>query len=231
MCGILGFIGKRDFSPEAFGVALDTMAKRGPDDRGIYEGPEVLLGHRRLAILDLSETGHQPMISHDGRYVMVYNGEIYNYKELRKELEERGTAFHSTSDSEVVLEFYAQEGPSCLGRFIGMFAIAIWDTKERSLFLARDRMGIKPLYVCARGHSIAFASQVKALQALPATSFSINPVAIAQYLLWGHIPGPITITEGIENFPPATWAFLEEWRTGAPYILELPLWRHPLSAA
>lgn len=185
------------------------MQNRGPDDRGIYEEPECLLGQRRLAILDLSPAGHQPMRSPDGRYALVYNGEVYNFLDLRRELEAGGQQFSTRTDTEVVLALYAKEGPACLNRFRGMFAIAIWDRVERSLFLARDRMGIKPLYVWRRPEGVAFASEVKALRALPGGPSGIEPEAVVQYLAWGHVPAPITITPGVESMLPGTWS---RWR-------------------
>ena len=205
MCGILGFIGPRSFDVGGFGRALDVMKNRGPDNRGVYEEHECLLGHRRLAILDLSPAGHQPMVSPDGRYVIVYNGEVYNFLELRRELEAEGAAFTTRTDTEVILALYAKEGPACLDRFRGMFAIAIWDRLERSLFLARDRMGIKPLYVWPRPEGLAFASEVKALRALPGGPSEVEPEAVVQYLAWGHVPAPITITKAVECVMPATW--------------------------
>jgi asparagine synthase (glutamine-hydrolysing) len=205
MCGILGFIGPRSFDADAFGRALDVMANRGPDDRGVYEEPECLLGHRRLAILDLSPAGHQPMLSPDGRYVIVYNGEVYNFLELRRELEAEGQRFSTRTDTEVILALYAREGPACLDRFRGMFAIAIWDRLEKALFLARDRMGIKPLYIWPRPEGLAFASEVKTLRALPGGPSEIEPEALVQYLAWGHVPAPVTIARGVECVMPASW--------------------------
>jgi asparagine synthase (glutamine-hydrolysing) len=220
MCGILGYIGKRSFDAGAFGQALDVMAARGPDDRGIYQEPEVLLGHRRLAIIDLSPGGHQPMelrptslgdhktTDHGttaARYVIVFNGEIYNYQAIRRDLEQRGAIFRSNSDTEVVLVAYAQKGAECLDDFRGMFAFAIYDRLERSVFLVRDRMGIKPLYLWRFPGGIAFASEVKALRALPGGPSQLDVMALWDYLLWGSVPEPYTITEGIECLPPATW--------------------------
>jgi len=205
MCGILGYIGPRSFDVDGFGRALDAMKNRGPDDRGVYEEPECLLGHRRLSILDLSPAGHQPMLSPDGRYVIAYNGEVYNFLELRGELEAEGARFTTRTDTEVILALYAKEGPACLDRFRGMFAIAIWDRLEKALFLARDRMGIKPLYIWPRPEGLAFASEVKALRALPGGPSAIDPEAVVQYLAWGHVPAPLTITRVVECVMPATW--------------------------
>ena len=222
MCGILGFIGKRSFDADVFGHALDVMQNRGPDDRGIYEEPECLLGHRRLAILDLSPAGHQPMLSHDGRYTIVFNGEVYNYIELRKPLEDDGFVFRSHADTEVILALYAREGPDCLQRFRGMFAIAIWDKLEKSLFLARDRMGIKPLYIWPRPEGIAFASEVKALRALPGGPSEIEPGGIAAYLSWGSVPSPMGFYCGVRSLPPAVYLM---WRQG--HLEERTYWSLP----
>ena len=224
MCGILGYLGKRTFSAESFGRALDVMANRGPDDRGIFEAPEVLLGHRRLAILDLSPAGHQPMVSADGRYVIVFNGEVYNFADLRKRLEAEGVGFASNSDTEVILALYARKGPACLDDFRGMFAIAIWDTVEKTLFLARDRMGIKPLYVWRFPGGLAFASEVKALRALPGGPTEIEPEAVAQYLLWGSVPEPLTIAKGVECLPPATWML---WNSASTCATRYTYWHFP----
>jgi asparagine synthase (glutamine-hydrolysing) len=212
VCGILGVIGPRFFDRESFGRALDVMQNRGPDDRGIYEEPECILGHRRLAILDLSAAGHQPMVSPDGRYVIVYNGEVYNFLELRRDLEAQGQRFTTKTDTEIILALYANEGPACLDRFRGMFAMAIWDRLDRRLFLARDRMGIKPLYLWRRPDGVAFASEVKALRALPGGPSGVEPEAIVQYLAWGHVPAPVTITRGVECLMPAMW---HTWRAGS----------------
>lgn len=226
MCGILGLIGPRSFDAEAFGKALDVMRSRGPDDRGIYEAQDCLLGHRRLAILDLSPMGHQPMASHDGRYLIVFNGEVYNFSELRKPLEDEGVSFRSHSDTEVILELYARKGPKCLDDFRGMFAMAIWDKMEKSLFLARDRMGIKPLYVWPRPDGIGFASEVKALRALPDGPSGTEPEALVQYLAWGSVPAPLTITKGVESLMPATWMI---WKGGS--ITRRAYWDFPGSSA
>lgn len=211
MCGILGFIGPRSFDSTVFGRALDVMQKRGPDDRGIYEEPEALLGHRRLAILDLSPLGHQPMSTPDGRYTITFNGEVYNYRTLREGLEAEGVNFRSHSDTEVILALYARQGPACLQAFRGMFAIAIWDRLEKALFLARDRMGIKPLYLWQETHGMAFASEIKALRALPGGPAKVDPNALAAYLAWGSVPEPKTIFAGVVALGPGQWAL---WRNG-----------------
>lgn len=211
MCGILGVIGPRQFGREAFGAALDSMASRGPDDRGIYEEPECLLGHRRLAILDLSAAGHQPMSTPDGRYHIIYNGEVYNYTHHRKDLEAAGVVFCSTSDTEVLLHLYAQEGPAFLEKLRGKFALAIWDAREKSLFLARDRLGVKPLYYWSFPGGLAFASEVRALRYLPSGPRDVAPAAVAQYLLWGSVAEPLTLLDGVHSLAPATWV---TWKGG-----------------
>ncbi len=211
MCGILGLIGSRSRDAEGFGKALDVMASRGPDDRGLFEEPECLLGHRRLSILDLSPLGHQPMASADGRYMATYNGEVYNFAALRADLELEGAVFRSASDTEVLLEHYARKGPEGLSEWRGMFAIAIWDRRDKCLFLARDRMGIKPLYLWRFPGGIAFASEVKALRALPGGPSRVEPKALAAFLAWGSVPEPQSLIEGVEALPPGTWAL---WREG-----------------
>jgi len=172
MCGIAGLISNRPGDGHFLTAALHGMAHRGPDGEGVWrsalgEGREIALGHRRLAIIDLSAAAAQPMIDHGGRYVLTFNGEIYNYLELRAELQGLGAQFHSHSDSEVILEAYKAWGEACLGRFNGMFAFALYDMVERRLFCARDRYGEKPFLFAAQPGCFAFASEYKALLALP----------------------------------------------------------------
>src|SRR5947207_3100164 len=165
MCGLCGIVhrdpaklvGERDLF-----AMRDSMRHRGPDDAGHYLGSGVALGSRRLSILDLSERGRMPMSTMDGRYVVVYNGEVYNSPDLRQRLLAKGYTFRSHTDTEVVLYLYADEGPAMLDRLNGMFAIAVWDTRDRTLFLARDRLGIKPLYYTSDGETFRFASEQKA---------------------------------------------------------------------
>jgi asparagine synthase (glutamine-hydrolysing) len=166
MCGICGIVSvdrKHPVSETEFLTMRDILIHRGPDDAGHYLAPGIALGSRRLAILDLSERGHMPMSTPDGRYRIIYNGEAYNYRELRSRLEARGYTFHSNTDTEVLLYLYIAEGSSMLDRLNGMFAFAIWDSQERSLFLARDRLGIKPLYYAYHQGALYFASEEKAL--------------------------------------------------------------------
>src|SRR5258705_108736 len=166
MCGICGavFTDHNYVLPEdAMLTMRDVLTHRGPDDAGHYINPGIALGSRRLAILDLSTHGHMPMSTQDGRFWITYNGEAYNFQELRAFLEEKGFTFASNTDTEVVLKLYALEGPAMLERLNGMFAIAIWDKKERTLFLGRDRLGVKPLYYYEKKEGLLFASEAKAL--------------------------------------------------------------------
>ena len=173
MCGIVGVYsyGNPGLPLEADTLARmrDTMAHRGPDDAGVFVSPNGMLGlgHRRLSILDLSSLGHQPMSTPDGRYWIVFNGEIYNFRELRPDLETKGYTFRSASDTEVLLALFAEYGPDMLHRLRGMFALAIWDAREERLWLARDRIGIKPLYYTCQGGRFLFASEIKAILAFP----------------------------------------------------------------
>ena len=169
MCGICGIFNlDGEPIPHRYIKSMtDAMAHRGPDDEGHYIDGDMALGHRRLAILDLTSEGHQPMLTQDRQYVLSYNGEVYNFKELRAELESLGHQFRSRSDSEVVLHAYAQWGSDCVERFNGMFAFAIWDRNKQELFLARDRYGIKPLYYTFTDNGFIFASEQKAILTNP----------------------------------------------------------------
>jgi len=164
----------------------DVQKHRGPDDEGIYADDHCALGHRRLAIIDLSKDGHQPFVSDDGRFQLVYNGEIYNYIELRDELQQLGWEFRTRTDTEVLLKAYQQYGKACLSRFNGMFAFAIYDTKRQSLFLSRDRVGIKPLYYAIVDSTLYFASEIKALCAILPSSLSVSYQSLFDYLAFNR---------------------------------------------
>lgn len=222
MCGVTGLI---DLNPHhGIGLTLqnnvsrmtDRLIHRGPDDSGIWvdAAAGVALGHRRLSILDLSPAGHQPMCSATGRYVIVFNGEIYNYLELRHELEQLGgVAWRGHSDTEVMLAAFEAWGVKAgLQRFIGMFAFALWDCQERALFLARDRLGEKPLYYGWQNGVFLFGSELKALKAHPAFTAAVNRDALALFLRYSYIPAPYSIYQGIAKLPPATFATLT-WST------------------
>jgi len=183
----------------------NAIRHRGPDDGDVHVEDEVGLCHRRLSIIDLSETGRQPMESASGRFVMVYNGEIYNFPALRDELEAQGVRFRGTSDSEVVLALYERDGPACLSRLNGMFAMAIWDRREHSLFLARDRLGKKPLYYYDSGGHFVFASEIKAILCDPRVERSVRDDAVADYFAYQYVPDPKSIFENIHKLPPGHW--------------------------
>jgi asparagine synthase (glutamine-hydrolysing) len=183
----------------------DQLAHRGPDDSGVWVDAEagIALGFRRLAIVDLSPAGHQPMTSANGRYIIVFNGEVYNFGELRKDLELLGHGFRGHSDTEVMLEAVSEWGlEAAVKKFVGMFALALWDRRERTLYLVRDRLGIKPLYYGLADRTFLFASELKALRAHPAFTPEVNRVALALYLRLGYIPQPYSIYQGIWKLPP-----------------------------
>jgi asparagine synthase (glutamine-hydrolysing) len=205
MCGILGFFEQDGRLPEAglFAGCLEQLRNRGPDDAGFWSDSRVRLGHRRLAVVDLSPMGHQPMESADGRHVIVFNGEIYNHSQLRAQLNPDG-GWRGTSDTETLLEAYRAWGTDCLGRLNGMFAFAIWDKAERRLFLARDRMGVKPLFYAAVGGAFAFASRPRAILPLfNQQTAEPDPEALRLYLELGYIPAPLSYYRHVRKLPPA----------------------------
>jgi asparagine synthase (glutamine-hydrolysing) len=180
----------------------DTIAHRGPDDAGLWSHGPVALGHRRLSILDLSPAGHQPMSCAGGSLWIVFNGEIYNFRELREELEREGVVFRSRTDTEVILRLYRRDGVDCLRRLRGMFAFAIWDAREQQLFLARDRVGKKPLVYHADGRGITFASEIKAVLQDPGVGRELDPAAIHHYLTYQSVPAPMCAFRGVRKLPP-----------------------------
>ena len=196
ICGIYSLTGKQRPDRRALEAMTAKLAHRGPDDEGFYVDERAGLGMRRLAVIDLV-TGRQPIETADGRYVIVYNGEVYNFRELRQELEGRGRVFRTNTDTEVVLELFAELGPPSLERLNGMFALAIYDTREGSLFLARDRMGIKPLYYGVFGDALIFASEPKSALEHPAMTAAINRQALAEVLANDYICAPRSIFEGL----------------------------------
>lgn len=189
MCGISGAFNPRGLSPDdaaLVGRFGQIMRHRGPDDEGLFADASCALGHRRLAIIDLSRDGRQPFSSPDSRHQMVFNGEIYNYIELRRELEGLGRTFRTRTDTEVLLAAYLEWGPECLHRFNGMFAFAVYDAEAKSLFLARDRFGIKPLYYATVGGTLYFASEIKALRKIPGLSRDVDRQALFDYLIFNR---------------------------------------------
>ena len=210
MCGLAGFL-RTPTTPDRASHTdwLERMGEsirhRGPDAGAIWTDDEVGLVHRRLSIIDLSEAGNQPMVSASGRYVIVFNGEIYNFQELRDHLRSEGHVFRTGTDTEVLLTLYETMGPECLGLLNGMFAIAVWDKTARSLFLARDRLGKKPLYFYHNGGHFAFASEIKALLPLPFLNTELRHDAIKDFFAYQYVPDPKTIYRNIYKLPPGHW--------------------------
>lgn len=213
MCGIVGLYGPWDASvADDLARMSAAVAHRGPDDRGAWSDPErgVALGHRRLSIVDVTDAGHQPMVSADGRWVLVLNGEVYDHDDHRRFLAGRGVAFRGHSDTEVLLELIAAVGlDAALARVEGMFALAVWDRHDGVLSLARDRVGEKPLYVGRVGGRWAFASELWAWRELTHGSAEPDPTAIAAYLRLGFVPAPLSILRGVRKLPAATIARLD----------------------
>jgi len=202
MCGIAGLLdlAGRAVDPATLERMARTIRHRGPDDSGVYAEGSVGLANVRLAVIDTSPAGHQPMASADGRYVIVYNGELYNYRELAAELADSGHSFASRTDTEVVLHAYQEWGPDCLHRFNGMFAFAVWDTRTRELFVARDRLGIKPLYYVTIGGTFAFGSEVKALIAAGYRA-QVSPAGLAEYFTFQNTLSDATLFDGVRMLP------------------------------
>jgi len=213
MCGISGLIGRRD--PREGEVLVARMsaalAHRGPDDHGLYSAAtsqgSIALGHRRLSIIDLSSAGHQPMVNPETGDVIVYNGELYNFRALKAELEGRGVSFRSQSDTEVILHAFARWGTECFARLNGMYALAFWDARRERLILARDPVGVKPLYVATVEGGLAFASEVRALVASGVVDATLDEAAVASYLAFGSVQAPRTPYRSVRSVPPGT--FLE----------------------
>jgi asparagine synthase (glutamine-hydrolysing) len=206
MCGIVGIRGYGNFEERRHRVGRMTavLTHRGPDDQGFFDDESVSLGFRRLAVIDL-ETGQQPILLDDPPLVIILNGEIYNFRELRKELEDKGHRFRSTGDVEVVLRLWAEEGPTCVSRLNGMFALAVWDRANGELHLARDRFGIKPLFLCRGKGELAFASELRALRAGGRPSSPrLDPVQLRHYLAFGFFSPRGTPLEEVSSLPPAT---------------------------
>src|SRR5574337_558832 len=218
MCGIAGVVrGDGGVVENALLRAMTTvLAHRGPDGEGLFLRGPVGFGHRRLAIIDLV-TGDQPMLNDDGSVCLIFNGEIYNFRELRRELEARGHRFRTRSDTEVVLRAYEAYGVDCLGRLRGMFAFAIWDQPRGRLFLARDRAGIKPLVYAWDGRRLLFASELKALLQDPSVPRELDWEGLRDYLTFLYVPSPRTIFRGIRKLPPASYLVLDRDR-GEPEV-------------
>ena len=205
MCGIAGFLGTPDASAAARSLIermVGAIVHRGPDEQGVHVDAQAGLGHARLSIIDLS-SGQQPMANADGSVWVSFNGEIFNYVELRAEMKARGRRFRTDSDTEVILQAYEEKGPDCVADFNGDFAFAIWDTRRKRLVLARDRMGVRPLYHATRGGTLYFASEVKALLEVPGITAELDPVALDQIFTFWFPLAPRTPFKGVSELPPA----------------------------
>lgn len=205
MCGIAGWVDSAAIDPAVIERALATLNRRGPDGSGVWMSPDrrVVLGHRRLAILDPSVRGEEPSVAPDRRSAFIHNGELYNFRDLRRDLESLGEVFVSQSDGEVAHRLLRREGPASLARIEGMFALALWNDDDRTLLLARDRIGIKPLYYVSLPGGFAFASEPKALLQLPDLAARLDPDALSDFLSYGYVPFDRSIFSGIRKLPPA----------------------------
>jgi len=207
MCGIAGklyFDSTRLVDDSLINRMSAVLRHRGPDDEGLWTKGPIGLGQRRLAIIDLSSTGHQPMCNEDGTIWITYNGEIYNHVDLRPEMEKRGHSYHSTSDTENILHLYEEYGRDCTKHLRGMFAFAVWDTRWHRLLLVRDRFGKKPLLYAETAEGLTFASEIKAVLQDPAVSRDVDEVALHHYLTYGYVPAPQTAFRQIRKLPPAS---------------------------
>lgn len=211
MCGINGILGLKDsmLAKQKVQGMNTTMKHRGPDDEGIFVNEEIVLGHRRLSIIDLSAAGHQPMSSYDGRYQIVYNGELYNFRELKFELtrvvsgsDQQAYFFQTNTDTEVIIAAYARWGENCVNHFNGMFAFAIWDNLKKELFIARDRLGIKPLYYIYTNNTLAFSSEIRSLLASGLIPRQLDENSLVDYLRYQTVHAPNTIVKGVKMLMP-----------------------------
>lgn len=204
MCGLTGWLGRASL-PDAAVIRrmTDCLIHRGPDASGIVEAGPIVLGHRRLSVIDVSDASNQPMFDSERTAVIAYNGEIYNFQDIRRELEREGVRFRTKGDTEVILEAYKQWGVDCLQRFNGMFAFALWDLKTRTLFLARDRLGEKPLFIAElRNGDLVFASEPKALRLHPGVDTKIDPIALSHYLGLNYTVGERSLMHGVKRLAP-----------------------------
>ena len=226
MCGIAGAISSGPVDPGVLDRMRDDLAHRGPDHAASWLSSDgrVGLGHRRLAVIDLLPEANQPFASHDGRFLLVYNGELYNYRELRKELETHGVAFRTRSDSEVLLEAFRLWGEGALPRFSGMFAFAIWDQAERTLFCARDRAGEKPFYYATLPGAFLFASEPKAFLHWPSFARRIHYPALLDFLAYGFVPDPKCIWEHCAKLAPGQCMVVRTGADGGPQVQEPRAW-------
>lgn len=224
VCGFVAAVGFREEECD-IDRALDLIGHRGPDERGIYKGKAALIGHVRLKVIDLTG-GSQPMRAADERYILVYNGEIYNFQELRRDLEKRGHRFYSRSDTEVLLHLYMEYGEGMLPRLNGIFAFAVWDAAKERLFVARDPYGVKPLFVWRQGNRVAVASEAKAFLAFKGFSPELNSASLHYYMNLRYVPGDLTLLKGVEKLSPSSWAYLS--REGVEVHSYRPMASFPL---
>ena len=223
MCGIAGFThANNEAHPGRIESAVQTLVHRGPNQQGVYESHTVSLGAARLKIVDL-EGGDQPVFDETRDTVIAFNGEIYNHLELRRELEKRGRRFHSRSDTETVLQAFLEWDTECFAKFRGMFGVALWSESRRRLVLARDRMGIKPLYIARRGADLYFGSELKAIFVHPEIERSLSLAGLDCFLSLNYVPAPWTLVDGIEKLRPGHWL---EWHDGE--VRSEAYWRLPL---
>ena len=204
MCGIAGIVGREGEAVQGSDIhgMCEAMIHRGPDDEGIYTRENAGLGMRRLSIIDVAG-GHQPIHNEECNVWAVFNGEIYNFLELRSDLEKRGHRFYTQSDTEVIIHLYEELGADCVRKLRGMFAFAIWDERKQSLLLARDRLGKKPLHYALTNGQLLFGSEIKTILAVAPGLATANPEALLQYFYFGYVPDPLTCFAGIQKLPPA----------------------------
>ena len=219
MCGIAGIV-SQSADLELIGPMTGALSHRGPDGSGIWSDGLCSLGHRRLAIIDLSVKGKQPLCNENETVWIVFNGEVYNFQELRAELERFGHKFDSHTDTEVIVHAYEQWGTECVKKLRGMFAFAIWDQQKRRLFLARDRVGKKPLYYADNGRCFAFASELQGLLQNPEVQREVDLEAVDSYLSWGYVPAPLTGFKNVSKLPPAHFLVLDVGRDGTKTRVE-----------
>ncbi len=230
MCGIAGYISlNNSIKPAELVKATSIIQHRGPDAEGFYfsDDEKVGLGHRRLSIIDLSSSANQPMFSSDGRYVIIFNGEIYNFKDIQQKLKDKGASLKTASDTEVILQLFAEQGVECFKEFNGMFSLAIYNIEHKVLTLCRDHAGIKPLFIYYSENEIIFSSELKSIKSIKEKQLVINKKAVPYFLHLGFIPQPLTIYKNVEKFPPAHYLQIDTAQYNFNHLLNnvTPFWR------
>lgn len=234
MCGIYGYVSPTNaINPSVLHRMGHTLRHRGPDDEGAVvldsRAVSVGLGHKRLSIIDLSAAGKQPMTNEDETIWITFNGEIYNFREIRKKLECKGHTFHSHSDTEVVIHLYEELGTKCLDELNGMFAFALWDAKQQTLFLARDRVGKKPLHYCIAGGQFVFASEIKALLQHPIVGRQLDFASVNKYLAFEYVPAPNSILKAIKKLEPGSYLLFRDGAVVTSPYWDIPMEDYPIS--